>query len=137
MKCNIILHTAVGDLFLGDRLLILSLYYANQTDNQKHKSTCSLETSTLLLMRIQLNFVRISTIDAVMAVKAFVQEGLLAGEVIGLVSFDVQGAFYATWWPGILKKLRACGYPRNLHKLTKSYFFQHTATLLVNSLSME
>jgi hypothetical protein len=45
------------------------------------------------------------TIDAAMAIKAFVQEGLAAGEVIALVSLDVQGAFDAAWWPGILKEL--------------------------------
>ena len=63
-----------------------------------------------------------STKDAAMAIKAFVQEGLAAGEVIALVSFDVQGAFDAAWWPGILKELRACGCPKNLYELTKSYF---------------
>ena len=38
-----------------------------------------------------------STVDAAMANKAFVQESLEAGEVIALVSLDVQGAFDATW----------------------------------------
>jgi len=47
-----------------------------------------------------------STIDATMAIKDFVQEGLAAREVIAVVSFDVQGAFDAAWWPGILKELR-------------------------------
>ena len=77
------------------------------------------------------------TIDAAMAVKVFVKEGLAAGEVIALVSLDVQGAFDAVWWPRILKELRACGCPKNLYELTKSYFTQRTATLSTNSLHLE
>ena len=42
-----------------------------------------------------------STIDAAMAVKDVVEEGLLAGELIVLVSLDVKGAFDAAWWPSI------------------------------------
>jgi hypothetical protein len=72
-----------------------------------------------------------------MAIKAFVQEGLAAGEVIALVSLDVQGAFDAAWWPGILKELRACGCPKNLYELTKSYLTQRIATLSTNSLRLE
>jgi len=41
-----------------------------------------------------------STIDAAVAIKTFVQEGLAAGEVIAFVTFEVQGAFDAAWWPG-------------------------------------
>jgi hypothetical protein len=78
-----------------------------------------------------------STIDAAMAIKPFVQEGLATGELITLVNFDVQGAFDAAWWPGILKELRACGYPKNLYEPTKSYFSHRTATLSMNSLSMK
>jgi len=61
------------------------------------------------------------TIDTGMAVKAFVKEGLVVGEVIALVSLDVRGAFDAAWCLGILKELRACGCPKNLYELTKSY----------------
>jgi hypothetical protein len=35
-----------------------------------------------------------------MAIKAFVQESLDAGEVIALICLDVQGTFDAAWWPG-------------------------------------
>jgi len=38
-----------------------------------------------------------STIDAALAIKTFVQESLDAGEVIAMVSLDVQGAFDAAW----------------------------------------
>jgi hypothetical protein len=54
-----------------------------------------------------------STIDAAMAVKDFV-EGLLAGELIVLVSPDVKGTFDAAWWSSILSGLKACGCPKNL-----------------------
>jgi len=37
------------------------------------------------------------TIDVAMAIKDFVQKGLAAGEVIALISLDVQGAFDAAW----------------------------------------
>ena len=40
-----------------------------------------------------------SRIDAAMAVKNVVIEGLTAGDVIVLVSLDVKGAFDAAWCP--------------------------------------
>jgi len=72
-----------------------------------------------------------------MVIKDFVQEGLAAGEVIALVSFDVQGAFDASWWPGILKELRECGCPQNIYGLTKGYFIQRKASLSRNNLRTE
>ena len=77
------------------------------------------------------------TIDEAMVIKAVVKEGLAAGEVIALVCLEVQGAFDATWWSGILKELRACGCPKYLYELTKCYFNQRTATLSTNSLRLE
>jgi hypothetical protein len=73
------------------------------------------------------------TIDAAMEVKDFVKEVLAAGEVIALVSLYLKGTFDAVWWPGILKELRDCGWPKYLYELTKSYFNQRTATLSTNS----
>jgi len=78
-----------------------------------------------------------NTIDAAMAVKDFVEEGLVAGELIVLVSLDVKGAFDATCWPSILNGLKACGCPKNLYNLTKRYFSQRTAILSTNSFRME
>ena len=75
-----------------------------------------------------------STIDAAMVVKEFVQDSLAEGDVIALVSLDVQGAFDAAWWPAILKEMRDRGSPKNLYKLTKSYFAQRTAILATNSI---
>jgi hypothetical protein len=77
------------------------------------------------------------TVDAAMAIKTFVQESLDAGEVIALVSLDVQGAFDATWWPGVLRELKECQCPKNLYKLTMSYFTQRIAALSTNSLRTE
>jgi hypothetical protein len=78
-----------------------------------------------------------STIDAAMEVKDFVRKGLAAGEVMVLVSLDVKGAFDAAWWPSILNGLRACGCPKNVYDLTKSYFRKRTATLSTNNVRME
>jgi hypothetical protein len=50
-----------------------------------------------------------------MAVKNIVDEGFKAGEVIILVSLDIQTAFDPAWWPIILKSLQDCGCPRNLY----------------------
>jgi len=71
-----------------------------------------------------------------MATKDFVQEGLTAGEVIALVSLDVQVAFDAALWPGIWNELRECGCPKT-YGLTKSYFIQRTASLSTNNLRTE
>jgi hypothetical protein len=38
------------------------------------------------------------TADAAMAITEFVQQALAAGEVIALVSLDVQGEFDSAWW---------------------------------------
>jgi hypothetical protein len=78
-----------------------------------------------------------STIDAAMAVKNIVDEGLKAGEVIILLSLDIQTAFDAAWWPNILKSLQDCGCPRNLNYLIKSYFSQRSGMLSTNSIKME
>ena len=78
-----------------------------------------------------------STVDAAMAIKSFVQESLDAGEVIALISFDVQEAFDAAWWPGVLSELKDCKCLKNLYKLTMSYFTKRTATLSTNSLRIE
>jgi hypothetical protein len=72
-------------------------------------------------------------VDAAMAIKTFVQENLDAGEVIALISLNVQGAFDAAWWPGVLRELKKSKCPKNLYNLTMSYFTQRTAALTMNS----
>jgi hypothetical protein len=59
-----------------------------------------------------------SNIEAAMAVKNILDEGLKAGEVITLVRLDIQTTFDAAWWPNILKSSQDCGCPRNLYYLT-------------------
>jgi len=78
-----------------------------------------------------------STVDAALAIKACVQESLDAGEVIASISLDVQGAFDAAWWPGVLRELRESKCPQNLYRLTTRYFTQRTAVLSTNSLRTE
>jgi hypothetical protein len=78
-----------------------------------------------------------STISAVLTTRNFVKQGLADGEVIALVRLDVQGAFDATWWPGILKVLRACKCPKNIYEHAKSYFTQRSAVLSTNTLGSE
>ena len=65
--------------------------------------------------------------------KIFVEQGVASGEVIALVSLDVQGAFDAAWWPGILKELRECKCPKNIYELPKSYFNQRSAVMATNT----
>ena len=70
-----------------------------------------------------------STIDAIMSVKEFVQEGLSKGEITVAVSLDVEGAFNSAWAPSVQKNLQESGCPRNLYNLTKNYFSQRKATM--------
>jgi len=80
---------------------------------------------------------QLSTTDAAMAVKDFVEDGVTSGEVATLVSLDEEGAFNSAWWPNILKSLKVSGYPRNLYNLTRSYFSQRQATLQTNNIRLE
>jgi hypothetical protein len=52
-----------------------------------------------------------STIDAAMAVKAYVEKGFRSGEVAVLMSLDVECAFNSAWWPSILKSLKESDCP--------------------------
>jgi hypothetical protein len=72
-----------------------------------------------------------------MAVKDFVEVGLVEGEVTVLVSLDVKRACDAPWWPSVLNGLRACSWPQNVYKLTKSYFSQRLTVLSTNCVKMQ
>ena len=72
-----------------------------------------------------------------MAIKSFVEQGLACGEVIAIVSLNIQGAFHAAWWPGILKERRECKCPKNIYEIAKSYFNQRTAVMATNTLRIE
>jgi len=78
-----------------------------------------------------------STIDAVMTLTDYVEEGFISGEVTVLVSLDVEGAFNSAWWPSILKSLIDSGCPRNLQNLKKSYLSKRLATLQTNNIKIE
>jgi hypothetical protein len=78
-----------------------------------------------------------STIDAIMEVKEFIQEGFRKGEITVTVSLDVEGAFNSAWWPGVLRNLQESRCPRNLYNLAKSYFSQRKATLTTNNIYIE
>lgn len=78
-----------------------------------------------------------TTIDAVMAVKDFTEVAFSSGEIVTLVSLDVEGAFNSAWWPNVLKSLNESGCPRNLYKLTRSYLSQRQATLQTNNIRLD
>jgi len=44
-----------------------------------------------------------NAIDAALAVKEYIEEGLRERHITIFVSIDVKGAFDAAWWPNILK----------------------------------
>ena len=78
-----------------------------------------------------------SIIDAAMAVKYIIDEGLKAGEVVILVCLDIRTGFDTAWWTNILKSLQDFGCPKNLYYLIKSYFNQGTAILSTNSIKKQ
>jgi len=46
-----------------------------------------------------------SVIDAALAVKEYLEEGMSQGHIAILLSLGVKGAFDAAWWPSLLKTL--------------------------------
>ena len=78
-----------------------------------------------------------STVDAVMALKNYVQNGIEKGQYIAAISLDVKGAFDAAWWPGILTSLRNLRCPGNLYKLCENYFKDRTAILTMNNCKVQ
>jgi hypothetical protein len=94
--------------------------------------------STEYLNRNQYEFIpQTNTIDAIMALKEFVQEGFSKGEITATVRLDVEGAFNSAWWPSVLKNLQQSGCPRDLYNLTKNYFSPRNATLSTNNINIE
>jgi len=80
---------------------------------------------------------QLSTTEAAMAEKDFIEDGFSSGEVTTLASLDVEGVFNSAWWPNILKSLKESGCPQNLYNLTRSYFSQRQATLQTNNIRLE
>lgn len=73
------------------------------------------------------------TVDAAMDVKKFILQSIREKNCVTMVSLDVRGAFDAAWWPSILKNLKELKCPKNLYKLTQSYFSDRYATLQTNT----
>jgi hypothetical protein len=72
-----------------------------------------------------------------MAVKGFVEEGLASGEIVVLISLDVQGPFDAAWWPSILNGLKSYNCPKNLYNLSRNYFSQRSAVISSNNFRVQ
>ena len=91
--------------------------------------------SKALLSKNQYGFTpQTSTLDAIMAVKKFVDESLGGKNSVGAISLDVQGAFDNAWWPSILNALKNFQCPQNLYKLTESYLNERQCELTTNSI---
>jgi len=78
-----------------------------------------------------------SAIDAGLAVKEYLEEGMSQSHIATLVSLDIKGSFDAAWWPSILKTLKEFNCPKNLYNLAKSYLSERTAIFTTNSMQME
>jgi len=74
-----------------------------------------------------------STVDAVMALKDYVQDSVNGGHYVAVISLSVKGAFDAAWWPGILASLRNLKCPGNLYRLSRSSFSERAAFLTMNN----
>ena len=74
-----------------------------------------------------------SMVNAMMALKDYVQSSIDDGQYVAVISLDVKRAFDAAWWPGILASLRQLRCPRNLYKLCGSYCKDRTAFLTMNN----
>ena len=72
-----------------------------------------------------------------MTVKQFLGPELERRRVVIMTSLDVKGAFDAAWWPAILRGLREAECPRNLYQLTRDYFKDRRAAMLINSRKIE
>jgi hypothetical protein len=77
------------------------------------------------------------TTDAILAVKDFIEEGLLQRHITILVSLDVKSAFDAAFWPSIIYSLKELNCPENLYNLAKSYFSERKVTLYSNNNEIE
>ena len=71
--------------------------------------------------------------DAVMDLKDYAQRSMEEEQYVAIISLDIQGAFDAAWWPGILFLLMTLKCPRNLYNLCGSYFNGRSAALILNS----
>jgi hypothetical protein len=69
--------------------------------------------SNNLLNQSQFGFTpKKSAIDAALAVKEYLEEGMREGHIAIIVSLDIKSAFDAAWWPSILKSLKEFNCPK-------------------------
>jgi hypothetical protein len=78
-----------------------------------------------------------STIDALINVKNFIEEGFKNKGFTLLIALDISGAFDNAFWPMILNNLRDFRIPGNLYYLSKSYFMDRKAKLWFQNLEIE
>ena len=78
-----------------------------------------------------------SAIVAAIEVKNYLEVALREGQIAIKVILDVQGAFDSEWWPNIITTLQKLKCPKNLYKLTKSYFSERKAVLSTNNIIIE
>jgi len=69
-----------------------------------------------------------SKVDAVLALKDYVQSSIDEGLYVAVISLDVRGAFDSAWWTGILASLRQLRC-----RLSGSYFKDMTVFLTTNN----
>jgi hypothetical protein len=60
-----------------------------------------------------------STTDAAMETKKFIESVLEKRKLVIMTSLDIQVAFDAAWWPSIIQGLKDSGCPRNLYNLSR------------------
>jgi len=77
------------------------------------------------------------TTDAAMEAKMFIEPELEKRKFVIMTSLDVKGAFKAAWWPSVLVGLKDAECPRNLYYLSQGYFWQRTAAMSTNNISIE
>ena len=112
-----LLNTAAKVL---DKVLINSIMHHVYSNNLMNKNQYGFTPQT-------------STVDAVMALKDYVQSSIDDGQYVAVINLNVKGAFDAAWWPGILASLRQLRCPGNLYKLCGSYFKDRTPFLTINN----
>ena len=78
-----------------------------------------------------------STIDAIITLKGFVQEGFSKGEITAILRLDVEGALKSARASSVLKNFQESGCPRILYNHTKNYFSKRRATMERNNIKLE
>jgi hypothetical protein len=74
-----------------------------------------------------------STVDAVKALKDYVQSSIDEGLYVAVISLDIREAFDSAWWPAILASLRQISCPGNLYRPSGRYFKDRTAIMSMNN----